>query len=70
MEPSQPGCHLGKTRAEPLQTIPFGSAFALAQAVARARSPAAPVSVIAHLAPHPGSTMLVTGAELPPLLAT
>jgi hypothetical protein len=36
VEPCQPGCHPGKTLAEPVPDDPFGSAFAMAQAVARA----------------------------------
>jgi hypothetical protein len=37
VEPCQPGCHPGKREPSRFQTIPFGSAFAVGQAVARAR---------------------------------
>jgi hypothetical protein len=37
VEPCQPGCHPGKREPSRFQTIPFGSAFAMAQPVARAR---------------------------------
>jgi hypothetical protein len=37
VEPCQPGCHPGKREPSCFETIPFGSAFAMAQPVARAR---------------------------------
>jgi hypothetical protein len=36
VEPCQPGCHPGKREPSRSEAIPFGSAFAMAQAVARA----------------------------------
>jgi hypothetical protein len=37
VEPSQPGCHPGKREPSRFEVTPFGSPFAMAQAVARTR---------------------------------